>query len=164
VAYIIRPEKGVKISSFSGRVRAFNLQSKINVKVNKYDKASKTTGQLLDEKTLYYKSKSKALVPTVVDNNVRFFEKFKSNKLRVLFKNKLGKGGIVLFNLDTSKGSIQLIVADGASGINGEKYLDNGVENELSGFFSIEGNFDDASVSLVEMKELPLKTKKLQEQ
>jgi len=152
VAYIIRPEKGVKISSFSGRVRAFSLQSKINVKVVEYDSASKTTGQLLDEKTSYYKSKSKALVPTVVDNNVKFTEKFTSNKLKVFFDNKLGRDGVVLFNLDTPKGSIQLIVTDGASGKNGEKYLYNGVEKELSGHFSIEGNFNQANVSKVEIK------------
>jgi len=161
VAYIIRPEKGVKISSFSGRVRAFSLQSKINVKVEEYDSASKTTGQLLDEKTSYYKSKSKALVPTVVDNNVKFTEKFTSNKLKVFFDNKLGRDGVVLFNLDTPKGSIQLIVTDGASGKNGEKYLYNGVEKELSGHFSIEGNFNQANVSKVEIKKAVLKTTKI---
>ncbi len=160
MAYIIRPGKGIKISAFSGRVRAFNLKSKINIKVQEFDSVSLTAGQILDEKTSYYTSKSKALVPLVVDDSVRFIEKFTNNKLRVLFDNKLGKDEGVLFNLDTSKGKIQIAISDGASGKNGEKYLDDGVERELSGFFSIKGNFDDASVSLVEMKELPLKTKK----
>jgi len=161
IAYIIRPEKGVKISSFSGRVRAFSLQSKINVKVEAYDLASKTAGKLLDEKTSYYKSKSKALVPTVVDNNVKFTEKFTNNKLNVSFDNKLGRGGVVLFNLNTPKGRIQLIVTDGASGLNGEKYLHNGIEKELSGYFSIEGNFNQANVSKVEIKKAVLKTTKI---
>ena len=160
MAYIIRPGKGIKISAFSGRVRAFNLKSKINIKVQEFDSVSLTAGQILDEKTSYYTSKSKALVPLVVDDSVKFIEKFTNNKLIVSFDNKLGKDEGVLFNLDTSKGKIQIAISDGASGKNGEKYLNNGVEKELSGFFSIKGNFDDASVSLVEMKELPLKTKK----
>jgi|SaaInlV_200m_DNA_5_1039737.scaffolds.fasta_scaffold09453_1 hypothetical protein len=155
IAYILRPEKGVKISSFSGRVRAFSLQSKINIKVEAYDSASKTAGQVLDEKTSYYKSKTKALVPAVVDDNVKFTQKFTSNKLKVSFDNKLGRDGVVLFNLDTPKGRIQLIVTDGASGSNGEKYLHNGIERELSGYFSIEGNFNQANVSKVEIKKKP---------
>jgi hypothetical protein len=155
IAYIIRPDKGVKIASFSGRVRAFSSQSKINVKVEAYDSASKTTGQLLDEKTSYYKSKSKSLVPTVVDDSVEFTEKFISNKLKVSFDNKLGRDGFVYFNIDTPKGKVQLVVSDGASGLNGEKYSYNGIEKELSGYFSIAGNFNQANVSVVEIKKLP---------
>jgi hypothetical protein len=153
LAYMVLPYDGVEITSFGGRVRASRLQSKINVTVNKFNSSSKTTGEILDEKNSYYSSQSKASIPSIVDNSLIFTEKFSKNKLSVKFDNQLGKGVAMKFNLDTSKGRIQVLVGHGASGLNEKQ--------DLSGFFSIKGNFDDASVSLVEMKEPLLKTKKI---